>query len=72
MAARMTNTATRTPLKAIRAKCLECSNEQPSEVKECPIKSCALWEYRFGKWPGTYERQEAKRKQREADAQNAV
>ena len=64
--------AERTPIKAIRAKCMECSNNQPSEIKECPIESCALYEYRFGKRPGTYERQEAKRKQREADAQNAV
>lgn len=27
-----------TPIKAIRAKCLECSNGQFSEVRLCPCK----------------------------------
>ena len=39
------------PLKAIRLKCLDCSNEQPSEVLNCPIKDCALWPYRMGRYP---------------------
>lgn len=38
-----------TPLKAIRAYCLECSNKQPSEVRNCLIPECALYLYRFGK-----------------------
>ena len=38
-----------TPLKAIRAKCMECSNGQPNEVKFCPIPDCALYKYRSGK-----------------------
>lgn len=38
-----------TPLKMIRQKCLECSNWQPSEVRACPIKDCALYVFRFGK-----------------------
>lgn len=37
-----------TPLKAIKAKCLECSCGQITEVKNCPIKDCSLWEYRTG------------------------
>lgn len=37
------------PLKAIRAKCLDCCCGQASEVKKCQIKQCPLWEYRFGK-----------------------
>ncbi|MFA9422069.1 MAG: hypothetical protein ACERLG_00715 [Sedimentibacter sp.] len=33
---------------AIRAKCLDCSNGSPKEVRECPVKSCALYRYRLG------------------------
>ena len=40
-----------TPMKAIRAKCLECSNGQVKEVRLCPIKRCALYEYRMGHRP---------------------
>ena len=40
-----------TPLKAIRAKCLDCSGGQPSEVRECPDTECSLYPYRFGKNP---------------------
>lgn len=39
----------KSPLKAIRAKCLDCTCGQASEVKNCPSKQCPLWEYRFGK-----------------------
>lgn len=39
----------KSPLKAIRAKCLDCCCGQASEVKNCQIKQCPLWEYRFGK-----------------------
>jgi len=42
---------TMTPLKAIRAKCLECSNGQPKEVRFCPVEDCQLFYYRFGKNP---------------------
>jgi len=40
-----------TPLKAIRAKCLDCSAGQPSEVRKCPIDNCPLFTYRFGHNP---------------------
>ena len=40
-----------TPIKAIRAKCLECSAGQYNEVRLCKIKNCALYEYRFGHRP---------------------
>ena len=36
------------PLRAIREKCLDCSCQQPIEVKECPVKACALWPFRMG------------------------
>ena len=41
----------RTPVKAIRAKCMECCCEDKVAVKECDIQSCALFEYRMGKRP---------------------
>lgn len=40
-----------TPIKAIRAKCLDCSGGQYKEVRLCPVTSCALWPYRKGKRP---------------------
>lgn len=40
-----------TPMKAIRKKCLECSNGQTKEVRFCPIKNCALYSYRNGHRP---------------------
>lgn len=40
-----------TPIKAIRAKCLDCCNGQPKEVRICPIQNCALYEYRNGHRP---------------------
>ena len=40
-----------TPMRAIRMKCLECSNWQWAEIRDCNIPSCALWVYRFGKKP---------------------
>lgn len=43
--------AIRTPLKAIRAKCLDCSGQQFGEVRECPVKNCPLYEYRMGHRP---------------------
>jgi hypothetical protein len=36
-----------TPIQAIRKKCLECSNGQPNEIKECLIKNCPLYDYRI-------------------------
>lgn len=40
-----------TPMKAIRAKCLDCSSGSSNEVKLCPIKNCPLYIFRFGKNP---------------------
>lgn len=44
----MTNS---TPMKAIRLKCLQCTCNQRSEVRECLIKDCALYPYRMGHRP---------------------
>lgn len=40
-----------TPIKAIRAKCIDCSNNQTKEVKACPVKKCPLYPYRMGRRP---------------------
>jgi len=46
-----------TPMRAIRAKCLDCSGGQPKEVRECEVVHCSLWPYRDGHRPhkGTAE-----------------
>jgi hypothetical protein len=38
-------------LQAIRQKCLDCSCQQPGEVRACPVTTCDLWPYRFGRDP---------------------
>ena len=40
-----------TPVKAIRAKCIDCSCGEKKEVRLCPIKWCPLWPYRMGRRP---------------------
>lgn len=40
-----------TPLKAIRAKCLDCCCQQANEVRLCTVKGCPLYDYRMGKNP---------------------
>ena len=40
-----------TPLRAILAKCLECSAGSPKEVRECVMLDCPLYAYRMGKSP---------------------
>lgn len=40
-----------TPLRAIRAKCLDCSCGQIKEVRECPRTICELYPYRLGHDP---------------------
>ncbi len=39
------------PVKAIRAYCLDCSNDQYSLVASCNIPTCPLYAFRFGKNP---------------------
>ena len=47
--------AERTPIKAIRAKCLDCCCQQMAEVRRCPSTACPLWEYRMGHRPKNHE-----------------
>ena len=42
---------TSTPIKAICAKCIDCSCGQLKEIKECTMKKCPLWPYRMGRRP---------------------
>ena len=57
-----------TPIKAIRAKCLDCCCNNPNEVALCPCTDCSLYPYRFGKNPNIQKRElteEQKQKARE-------
>lgn len=40
-----------TPIKAIRARCLDCACGSATEVRLCPCTDCALWPYRLGHRP---------------------
>ena len=40
-----------TPLKSIRAKCLDCCSDQAQEVRLCPSQTCPLWPFRMGRNP---------------------
>lgn len=39
------------PMRAIREKCLDCTCQQPVEVKECTVRACAMYPFRMGKNP---------------------
>jgi hypothetical protein len=41
----------RTPVKAIRAKCLDCCCGQVTEVRRCTMPDCPLYLYRMGHRP---------------------
>jgi hypothetical protein len=56
-------------LRAIRAKCLECSGGSHTEVADCLVKTCALYPFRMGRNPW---RVEVSRSQREASRRNAA
>lgn len=43
--------ATLSPLKAIRAKCVDCCGGSKSYVATCGIPDCPLYPYRLGKNP---------------------
>jgi len=39
------------PVKAIRAKCIDCCGNMPSLVADCDIQSCAIHPFRMGRNP---------------------
>lgn len=64
-----------TPMKAIRAKCLDCCNGSAQEVKLCTVSKCPLYDFRLGKNPNIKreytEEQRAEMAKRLAEARNA-
>ena len=46
-----TTPTTWSPLRAIRAKCLDCCLGSKDEVRLCPATDCPLYPYRMGKNP---------------------
>ena len=40
-----------TPLRAIRAKCIDCSAGSAKGVRECVMLDCPLYAFRMGKSP---------------------
>jgi hypothetical protein len=49
--------ARRTPMEAIRAKCLGCCGGVPKEVRLCMALNCPIWPYRMGTDPFRGSRQ---------------
>jgi hypothetical protein len=49
------------PLRAIRAKCFDCSYYQVSEIRLCEATGCALWPFRAGRHPWIVEAQKTRR-----------
>ena len=43
----------RTPLRAIRTKCLDCCCGSPKEVRLCRVEGCGLYPWRMGVRPAT-------------------
>ncbi|UVC08258.1 hypothetical protein IHQ71_24405 [Rhizobium sp. TH2] len=39
------------PIKAIRAKCIDCSGDNVAEARKCVAVNCALWPFRMGSNP---------------------
>lgn len=54
------------PMKAIRAKCLDCCIGQREEVKLCPAKDCPLYPFRLGKNPNRKARTFTEEQKKEA------
>lgn len=50
------------PVKAIRAYCLNCCLESANEVRLCPAEDCVLHPFRFGKNPYRAKKTEAQLK----------
>lgn len=43
----------KTAMKAVRAKCVDCSGGNTAEVRRCQVFDCPLWSYRMGAKPET-------------------
>lgn len=56
-------------LRAVRAKCLDCSGGSPAEVAGCLVKTCPLYPFRLGRNPW---RPDASPAQRAASRRNVT
>lgn len=54
------------PVKAIRRKCLDCCGGSSHEVSLCPIPSCPIFPFRFGKNPFRTKREMSEAQRQEA------
>ena len=54
------------PVKAIRAKCLDCCCDSVKEVELCHITGCALHPFRFGKNPYRTRREMSEEQRQQA------
>lgn len=59
-------TEIRSPVKAIRAYCLNCGDGTAHEVRRCDRKKCPLWAFRFGKNPYLHREISEEQKQKAA------
>jgi hypothetical protein len=55
-------------LRAVRAKCLDCSGGSPAEVTDCRVPTCPLYPFRLGRNPWRAEPSEAQRQARRRNA----
>ena len=53
------------PLRMIRKYCLDCSNNQPNEVRLCPCTKCHLYGYRLGHNPNKQGKKTLTQEERE-------
>jgi len=49
-----------TPLKAIKLNCFDCSGGNYSQVRNCQIDTCPLYQFRQGKNPKRTRKDRAK------------
>lgn len=64
--------ATLTPIKAIRAKCLDCAGDSSNDVRDCVITECPLYAYRLGKNPRIKREVSEEERVRRADRMKAM
>ncbi len=62
----------RTPLRAIREKCLDCVCGSSQEVSLCPSGDCPLWAFRFGRNPNVKLSDEERARRAQMARENLV
>jgi hypothetical protein len=58
------------PLKQIRKFCLDCCGGSTKSVRFCHSVDCSLWFLRFGRYPGTFVRENGKKSKQLFDKDN--